>query len=204
MVETRKGISASDTSADSSKGKEKATPTTKQNKIFLKHACYICGNTYSGAQQTIRHIKDVHGYDIPSRAIGANRSASREYEYVKTKEEEGGEDDQVVPDTHYACPSCWFHCPEDDLEVLDTHINDEHDPVYVKKVEEEDQDDDQDKKEEEEKQDDDCNTPIDGNDSTASLSGETGGDEDKEDSVHKEIARKLEEITGLFKSFFQA
>ncbi|KAI7895533.1 uncharacterized protein EV154DRAFT_398546, partial [Mucor mucedo] len=86
--------------------------------IYLQHTCYICGNAMSGGTQTINHIKAVHGYEIPSRAVGYKRPQDNDQEYVR--------DMSNADVLHYACPSCWFHCPEDDLEALNEHTRDEH------------------------------------------------------------------------------
>jgi hypothetical protein len=195
MVVTRRKSSASTTSASdsSNKGKEKQSTTSstaKEDKekarILLKHTCYVCGNTYSGAQQTIRHVKDIHGFDMPSRPIGKNRPSSEEYEYIKKKDDNG----QVLPEEHYACPSCWYHCPDYDLKALYKHTQDEYDPIDLNPTTGAKENDDDDS-------DDNNNNSS----NSPTFSGKKSGNVN--DSTRREITRKLEEVTDLFKSFFK-
>lgn len=104
------------------------TSTNKLNKIrvYPEHACYICGNILSSAVSAINHIRRIHGYELPRRQVGHNRPSNNEYEYVRGKDTE-------VDELHFACCSCWFTCPEDELGLqdLNSHVREEHDPQKV-------------------------------------------------------------------------
>lgn len=113
-------------SSEKMKNSTKVTKGSNLGKpiIYLQYTCYICGNAMSSAKQTINHIKNIHGYEVPSRAVGRRRPQDNDYEYIRDKISERDA-------LHYACSSCWFHCPEDNLEVLNKHTNDEHNPLKV-------------------------------------------------------------------------
>lgn len=106
-----------------------STGTRSDNKlekprVYLQHACFICGNLMSNAKPTINHIDTIHGFNVPTRAIGRKRPQDNEFEYIRNMQMEH----DVI---HYACPSCWFHCPDDELEALNKHTREEHDPIQV-------------------------------------------------------------------------
>lgn len=92
--------------------------------VYLEYACFVCGSILGSAKSSINHAKIIHGYVIPARPVGSRRPRNSKFEYVA---------DQSGPWTieEYACPSCWFHSPADDLEALNEHIREEHDPVKV-------------------------------------------------------------------------
>ncbi|KAI9252559.1 hypothetical protein EDC94DRAFT_496788, partial [Helicostylum pulchrum] len=73
--------------------------------IALNHGCYICGNVYSSAGYVLDHIYNTHGFDIPARMPSVRRPQDRQYDYVISR------DTEEFDEEHYACPSCWFHCP---------------------------------------------------------------------------------------------
>ena len=108
-----------------------ATSKIQKTRVFLEHACYICGNIFSSAKATINHCQNIHGYSLPTRSVGQNRPQDDEFEYVRDRNEE-------VDELHYACPSCWFHCPEledtnEDLIILNNHVREEHEPENTDK-----------------------------------------------------------------------
>ncbi|CEP08427.1 hypothetical protein [Parasitella parasitica] len=94
--------------------------------LAFTYPCYICGNILHSAKQTINHVQAVHGYKLPVRAVGHRRPPDLQYEYQNNPR---STDDYDV--SHYACPSCWFHCPEAGLKELSDHINQVHHPENV-------------------------------------------------------------------------
>lgn len=95
--------------------------------VYIEYACFICGNILGNATACINHIKKLHGYEILPRTSGTRRPRHNEFDYI---------DDQSDPYAivEYACPSCWFHSPEHDLESLNEHIREEHAPVKVSRM----------------------------------------------------------------------
>lgn len=92
--------------------------------VYLDYACFICGIILRNAKTCIDHIEKIHRYRIPPRY--GQRPENRQYTYVSNKN---------GPWTieEYACPSCWFHAPSDDLESLNEHIREEHHPERIEK-----------------------------------------------------------------------
>ncbi|KAI8987860.1 hypothetical protein BDF20DRAFT_910407 [Mycotypha africana] len=99
-----------------------ALAPTEKKTLLLVYPCYLCdgdGPTYQKAARLIMHIRDQHGFLLPSRHTGVRRPANRHYNYqtdMKIKWDE----------QQNACPSCWYHT--DALEELSLHISKEHDP----------------------------------------------------------------------------
>lgn len=178
-----------------------STGTRSDNKmekprLYLEHTCYICGNIMSSAKQTINHVDRIHGYELPSREVGRKRPQDNEFEYLRDKM---AEKDM----SHYACPSCWFHCSEDDLEVLNRHTRDEHNPLKVDMT-----------------KDDDLTSTRPRNRSNSILSNRSntsGNRRSRSNSVSNnnrqslgtlppsevgELGEKLDELINLFKKFF--
>jgi Pyruvate/2-oxoacid:ferredoxin oxidoreductase delta subunit len=93
-------------------------------RVHLKDACFFCGRNMSSAKQTINHNIRIHGYKLPTRKQGSKRPESKLFEFVREKN--GNWDSEEL-----ACPSCWFHCPENDLDVLYQHTLQEHEIVKV-------------------------------------------------------------------------
>ena len=97
--------------------------------ICVEHSCYICAKTLSSASAVINHVDKIHGYRIPSRAVGSRRPAKDGYEVIQKKDAAG----RSVDEYHYSCVSCWYHCPKDEEGVLDMnhHYKEEHHPVKI-------------------------------------------------------------------------
>jgi hypothetical protein len=81
-------------------------------------------NFFCSPQSLIIHLERYHDIEIIKRPIGKRRPVSHVYLYVKQPA------DNYV--THFACPSCWFHCKEDmdtfSHHIMETHLNlSEHD-----------------------------------------------------------------------------
>ncbi|KAL9544382.1 hypothetical protein MBANPS3_007648 [Mucor bainieri] len=91
-----------------------------KQKITFEYPCYICGHVLSRARITINHLQNIHGYSLPSRAVGRRRPADPNY----IAEFEA---------YHCACPSCWYHCPcdEEALVSLANHVHEVHKPTIV-------------------------------------------------------------------------
>ncbi|KAI8079385.1 hypothetical protein BDF21DRAFT_463457 [Thamnidium elegans] len=110
-------------------GRRYAVDTIEDNTgkylIALDHGCYICGHVYSSAATARNHIRNIHGYNILSRINGINRPLDRNYNYVMRK------DTDKYDEAHYACPSCWFHCPMDELAVFHDHTIKQHRPGRI-------------------------------------------------------------------------
>lgn len=99
--------------------------------IALNHGCYICGNVYSSAAYVLDHVYGTHGIDLPARRPSVRRPQDRQFDYVM------GKDATEYDEEHYSCPSCWFHCPMDELKVFHAHTVEEHDPVRIRPESEE-------------------------------------------------------------------
>ena len=100
---------------------------TNRIAVRLEHACYVCGSVLSTASATINHLRSIHGVDIPPRMIGRKRPQDYDYDF---------RGDQKDAELHYACSSCWFHCPQDNdtnagIQALNDHVLQEHDPIKV-------------------------------------------------------------------------
>jgi hypothetical protein len=67
----------------------------------------------------LRHVRDVHGIDLPHRRTGIHRPANARFNYAQTD----------YDDTHLACPSCWYHT--ENIDELRAHIEVEHDAIVV-------------------------------------------------------------------------
>jgi hypothetical protein len=82
-------------------------------------------------------MKNIHGIEISGRQAGKKRPSSKAYIYEKNLY-----DDCI---THYACPSCWFHCSEDfevfSRHVIENHIDSVNNSSYNEEIIEEEQDD---------------------------------------------------------------
>ncbi|KAI9483914.1 MAG: hypothetical protein EXX96DRAFT_448472, partial [Benjaminiella poitrasii] len=87
--------------------------------VSFEYPCYICGNILSRARLVIDHVKRVHGYELPVRHVGHHRPVDPEYEF---QNDPNGKSEVV----HYACASCWFHCPEAGLGELAEHYETAH------------------------------------------------------------------------------
>ncbi|KAL9540535.1 hypothetical protein MBANPS3_009626 [Mucor bainieri] len=74
----------------------------------------------------INHVESIHGYKLPSRQVGHKRPQDPHYEYNNNPES-----DDDYDTSHYACSSCWFHCPEAGLKELSDHVNRVHRPKNV-------------------------------------------------------------------------
>ncbi|KAI8639266.1 hypothetical protein BD408DRAFT_421673 [Parasitella parasitica] len=99
---------------------------TNKEVLAFTYPCYICGNILYKAKQAINHIQAVHGYKLPVRAVGHKRPKDLQYEYENSPV---SSDDYDV--SHYACSSCWFHCPEAGLKELSDHVNQVHHPENI-------------------------------------------------------------------------
>jgi Pyruvate/2-oxoacid:ferredoxin oxidoreductase delta subunit len=154
-------------------------------RVHLLDTCYICGNNFSKAVVVIDHVRRIHGYDLPRRRQGYKRPQNKNAEYVRDKNGEWDYQD-------LACPSCWFHCPEEELRELNQHTRDTHDPIKVDISKDDD---------------DGYISAGSGGRNRRERSGTPGvrireGSAGSIDDAAKEISTKLEEITKIFKSLF--
>ncbi|KAG2199901.1 hypothetical protein INT46_008040 [Mucor plumbeus] len=94
--------------------------------LTFTYPCYICGNILGKGRQVINHIEAIHGYKLPARSVGHKRPPDTLYEY---KNDPSSREEYDL--SHYACSSCWFHCPEAGLKELSDHINATHHPENV-------------------------------------------------------------------------
>lgn len=93
--------------------------------LHLVYPCHICKYSetgYSKATTMLRHIRDIHGIDLPHRRTGIRRPANPRFNYQTNMEIE-------YDDTHLACPSCWYHT--EDIDELREHIAENHDSIVV-------------------------------------------------------------------------
>ncbi|KAI8385746.1 hypothetical protein BD560DRAFT_384212 [Blakeslea trispora] len=93
--------------------------------VTLDYACYICKSILSKPAQVIQHVESVHGYRLPRRHVGHKRPLDPNYHFV------GKNDLEEAQISHYACSSCWFHCPETGIAELADHVIMEHNPQAV-------------------------------------------------------------------------
>ncbi|KAI8079386.1 hypothetical protein BDF21DRAFT_463458 [Thamnidium elegans] len=109
---------------------------TGKDLIALDYGCYICGRIYSTPATARKHVRNIHGYNIPGRTNCLTRPMAVNHYYVSRK------DANYYDVIHYACPSCWFHCPLDELDLLLDHTIIEHNPrpVMLESDEEHDMD----------------------------------------------------------------
>lgn len=98
---------------------------TRKYVIALYAGCYICGHTSSSADTAWNHVRNMHRFDIPSRVNDVNRPLDRYYDYVLC------DDTDEYDEAHFACPSCWFHCPMKEPAVFYDHTIVEHDPRRI-------------------------------------------------------------------------
>lgn len=101
-------------------------PYNKEYKPVLsfEYPCYICGYIFSRAKIVLNHIHNLHGYELPTRSVGHRRPPDPRYIY---QYDPTGDYDE----RHYACASCWFHCPNDTLEEIADHVVTVHKPKNV-------------------------------------------------------------------------
>lgn len=94
--------------------------------LTFTYPCYICGNILGKGRQVINHVEAIHGYRLPIRSVGHRRPQDTLYEYNNNPS--SSEEYDI---SHYACSSCWFHCPEAGLKELSDHVNATHHPENV-------------------------------------------------------------------------
>jgi uncharacterized C2H2 Zn-finger protein/predicted small metal-binding protein len=122
MTRTR---SNSQTSVKSNASRRKSIDLDKIQ-VYLEYSCFICGIVLSSPKTSIDHVKKIHGYIIPPRPKDQKkRPRHHRFAYVKDKSGQY----TIVENS---CPSCWFHSPEGDLEALNEHVREEHNPVKIK------------------------------------------------------------------------
>ncbi|KAI8967314.1 hypothetical protein BDF20DRAFT_901784 [Mycotypha africana] len=98
--------------------------------ISFSYPCYICGQVLSKAKVCIDHIKRLHGYELPVRAVGHKRPIEPDYDFQN--DPTGPYDSQ-----HYACSSCWFHCEQGEfgreggLRDIARHVEESHQPTNI-------------------------------------------------------------------------
>lgn len=94
-----------------------------RERVCLSHGCYVCGSVLSTASAARNHIARIHGMYLPPRDVGSRRPQENDCVFVPHDENRDSD--------HYACPSCWFHCPYEELDILNDHTLDEHDPQPI-------------------------------------------------------------------------
>lgn len=172
----------------------------KKERMYVENTCYICGNILSGASQTLGHIERMHGYSLPSREVGRRRPQDRNYEYVRDKNME-------YDIAHYGCPSCWFHCSEDDLDALNKHTRDEHENE-IEKVDIAIMDNYRSRRS---RSNSVSSTRMknksfdikEKDSNTEKNSGAQSIDKKEKDTTTEKISKNLDELTDLFKKFFK-
>ncbi|GAA5806257.1 hypothetical protein HPULCUR_011788 [Helicostylum pulchrum] len=93
--------------------------------IALHHGCYICGQFYRTPSTALNHVRTVHGRDIPGRGRGKARPIKKCYQYVMRM------DTDDFDEAHYSRPSCWFHCPLNEIVLFQDHTIKEHNPKPI-------------------------------------------------------------------------
>lgn len=157
-----------------------------RTRILIQHTCYICGRPMSNAAPTLNHLYNMHGIDLPSREPNQRRPAEIGYEYVR---------DPLMDfdEIRSACPSCWYHCPEGNLDALCKHTEKEHDPVEI----------------EESKRETMMGRRTRSRSNSVSSMRQrsrpptTTPTEEEEVTETRQISKKLDELTDLFNSFFK-
>ncbi|KAI9469001.1 MAG: hypothetical protein EXX96DRAFT_452264, partial [Benjaminiella poitrasii] len=99
----------------------------KKKVLNLVYPCYICCSShnnneyvaYGVAARAINHVREAHGYYLPSRRRGIRRPKNDRYDYQSNMKMHWDEQ-------HYACTSCWYHA--DSLDRFIEHVKTRHTP----------------------------------------------------------------------------
>lgn len=95
--------------------------------VYLEYPCFICGLVLGSAKSSIEHVNKIHSYEIPYRPKDqVKRPRHHRFFYVRDKSGQ-------YTITENACPSCWFHCPVQDLDCLNEHVREMHSPRKFKR-----------------------------------------------------------------------
>ncbi|KAI7904595.1 uncharacterized protein BX663DRAFT_322204 [Cokeromyces recurvatus] len=102
-------------------------PPRKKTVLHLVYPCYICCSghnnnnyvAYGVAARTINHVREEHGYYLPSRRKSVRRPKNDIYDYQTNMKMHWDEQ-------QYACTSCWYHT--DNLYNLIEHVKVKHTP----------------------------------------------------------------------------
>lgn len=86
-------------------------------KIHCVHPCYECHEFFGSPTVVLNHLRTVHCIEIGGRKPGQKRPVNKAFTYSK--------DHTSDCITHFACPSCWFHCSED-FDTFSNHVVKSH------------------------------------------------------------------------------
>ncbi|KAK4520979.1 uncharacterized protein ATC70_006863 [Mucor velutinosus] len=103
--------------------------------IAFQYPCYICKEIFSTAVDVKSHVICVHYYSLPELAsdAGQTRPAEDNLEFKEFPQSKEDAKDLVF---HSACPSCWYHCPTQDVIELEIHVIDVHNPISINTAQE--------------------------------------------------------------------
>lgn len=127
--------SNSQSSVKSTASRKRSTDLNKIE-VYLEYPCFICGLVLGSAKSSIEHVKKIHSYEISYRPKDqVKRPRHHRFFYVRDKSGQ-------YTITENACPSCWFHCPVQDLDCLNEHVRETHCPRRLKRKDEEEEEKD--------------------------------------------------------------
>src|SRR4051794_12567622 len=86
-------------------------------KVHLLHPCYECHEYFGSSSAVLKHLKSVHGIEIDPGQPSQKRPPSKAYVYQNDYTDDCA--------THFACPSCWYHCSED-FDLFSRHVIEAH------------------------------------------------------------------------------
>lgn len=86
--------------------------------IFIENRCHKCHKVLVKPPTLISHLKTQHQIIMFPRPTGSGRPQNKAYS-INQRKTDGCE-------IHVGCPSCWFHCPESDMEGYIRHIEEAH------------------------------------------------------------------------------
>jgi hypothetical protein len=106
----------------SAKSSTKTRPLRWQNPAFIENRRCVCNRTFSKTAQLITHMNKTYNIALQPRMVGNTRKTnpftSKIYCFVQKEEE--------AQRCFIGCPSCWFHCPTEDLQRMQRHIKEIH------------------------------------------------------------------------------
>lgn len=107
---------------------QQSTKPKQAQAIAFQYPCYLCKEVFSTAVDVKSHIICVHHYYFPELVSDTGDIRPAE-DNVEFKELPCSEEDAKDLVFHSACPSCWYHCPAQDVLELEVHIIEVHGPI---------------------------------------------------------------------------
>ncbi|GAN03837.1 hypothetical protein MAM1_0049c03292 [Mucor ambiguus] len=109
---------------------QQATDPKQVQAIALQYPCYVCKEIFSTAVDVKSHVICAHHYCLPELASEASKTRPAE-DHFEFKELPCLEENAKSLMIHFACPSCWYHCPAQDVLEYEVHIIEVHNPSSI-------------------------------------------------------------------------